>query len=84
VKYLKSIVCIVVTLLAVAEAATPASIDVSQGTSRVELKKKYIRPAEIPFPAENVYSKDKELLGPHSVLRSAVIGIALHSLLQLS
>lgn len=31
--------------------------------SREELKKKYLRPNDIPFPAENQYSKDKELLG---------------------
>ncbi len=34
-----------------------------EAKSREELKKKYLRPNDIPFPAENLYSKDKELPG---------------------
>jgi cytochrome c peroxidase len=51
------------SLLAVAGIAAPDS-GVPGGTpSRAESKKKYTRPAAVPFPAENPFSKEKELLG---------------------
>lgn len=44
-----------------ANSATEARTDAP--SVRAELKKKYVRPAAIPFPDENRFSKEKELLG---------------------
>jgi cytochrome c peroxidase len=43
---------------AAANTAPPTS-----NLTRAHLKQKYVRPASTPFPADNLYSKDRELLG---------------------
>jgi len=43
---------------AAANTAPPSS-----NLTRAHLKQKYVRPASTPFPADNLYSKDRELLG---------------------
>jgi len=60
-KTLLSAICVV--LLAAASVATPAADDKAETTSRLELKKKYVRPSAIPFPVENPFSAEKEILG---------------------
>lgn len=35
----------------------------SSNLIRAHLRQKYVRPASTPFPADNLYSKDRELLG---------------------
>lgn len=56
-----SAVCL--TLIAAASIANSAGDGKAEPASRLEMKKKYVRPAAIPFPAENAFSKEKELLG---------------------
>jgi len=50
-------------VLAVACIAASVTEGHSQNSSRLEWKKKYARPAATPFPPDNAYSKDRELLG---------------------
>ena len=50
-------------LLAAAGIAISGTSDGADHPSRSEMKKKYVRPSAIPFPAENSFSKEKELLG---------------------
>jgi cytochrome c peroxidase len=52
-----------VALVAVACAAVSAATIGESNPARSETKKKYARPLAIPFPADNQFSKDKELLG---------------------
>jgi cytochrome c peroxidase len=44
-------------------AAASDSRPSSSNLTRAHWKQKYVRPASTPFPAENLYSKDRELLG---------------------
>ena len=47
-----------------ADAASPApSPSIPADAARVKLIQKYVRPTAIPFPPDNSYTKDRELLG---------------------
>jgi cytochrome c peroxidase len=50
-------------LLAVGGLAAPDTEMRNAAPERAEVKKKYVRPAETPFPSENPFSRDKEVLG---------------------
>ena len=60
---MKEVVAICMGILVAAAIANSAPGGRSETSARVEWKKKYVRPANIPYPAENKFSKEKELLG---------------------
>ena len=59
-RVLSSIVLVWTALLTVAATAVPG---VAEKPLRSDWKKKYARPSTIPFPGDNGFSKEKELLG---------------------